>query len=170
MLADLFLGFMVGSIFTLMLISGYVYIKANQLIKKAKAASNDLKDKLLNNSELYEKVKDRLKRLSDITQRELEIMGSMSYPSANATHSRHKNSLVSEAKALQEEKIAIMRSMVAEGLDLEMSVIDESGQSKKMKLSEFLGEQPVDKTQQADKSSNKPKFTVLTGGKSDTDH
>lgn len=96
----------------------------------------DLKD-TIKDIELMGSVKYRFTRVTEITDRQLELVTRAERPSASAAHSRHKNSIIGELKALEQEKIEIFRSILADGIDPKLSIVID-GKPSTMKMSEAV--------------------------------
>ena len=87
--------------------------------------------------ELIGSVKYRFTKVTEITERQMDLIASTERPSANASHSRHKNSILGELKALEQEKIDIFKSILSDGIDPQLSV-SVDGQPQNMRMSEAV--------------------------------
>lgn len=86
-----------------------------------------------------ESVNIRLQRASELTRLQNEIMTAAQQPSANALHSKHKNGLIQQYKALEIEKMGVLTSIVKDGFDPVVTVFNaHSKQNEEVKLSQFL--------------------------------
>lgn len=147
------LGFLSGAVlgvFTFVVCSFFIlrklYLKNKDI--NVEVTTEGPKDPALNKS-----VVERLKKATEITKRQNEISSSTSMPSANALHSKYKNSLVRQYKDLEEEKMVILQSIVKDGFDPEVTIYNAMTQKHEtMKLSDFLtnfAPNPVTKPSQA---------------------
>lgn len=104
-------------------------------------------------------VKLQLQRINEISKIQMDFMGALDRPNASAAHARHKNSIVSQVKALEEEKVTIFKSILKEGADPMLSVVI-NGETKSLRASELLpilegkDELPADTTPQTKTDSN----------------
>ena len=131
LLAVYVLGFLTGAI-SLIIVT----------IAIAKRSFNKRK-KELETGKKPESVGARLKQVKDITTEQLDLQGQISGPQKNGLHGRHKNGLVARLKELESQKTEILKSIVADGFDPEITVMDETGVVTNIKLSEFLAQNGV---------------------------
>jgi len=97
----------------------------------------------------YGKVQPKIDRINEISQEQTDRMSSLDTPNASAAHARHKNSIVSIIKQLEEEKLNLLRSFIKDGTDPTLVVLID-GDKKRMKVSELLTKYGPDSTE-ADK-------------------
>ena len=157
----------------------------NKIAEKMKEKVNEARTRI--NS-----VKDRLGEVYSISKRQQDLQAALDMPSTNALHSRHKNGIVAELKELEEQKYNILQSILKDGFDPLINVINEDNTKEEMKLSQFVakmngahpleeGELPPDNKPAVEKDEidkeleNLPrkagKFVVYTGkGKKPTNH
>ncbi len=162
-------GFIVGTITT----AGFVLHVGARSLKKKKDSLNKTQsdiDKILSASR---SVEERMDRVRDITEEQLSLVAVVEGPQKNSLDGKFKNSIVSQMKALDEEKSAILRSILADGHDPELSAMDSSGVVQNMKLSEFMvymgiTMDPVPSKATKSKAEQIGKFTVIRGGKGDS--
>lgn len=122
-------------------------------------------------------LEQRMKRVKDIADEQLELHSRIDGPQKNALHGKHKNSLLSQLKALDEEKTSILQSILSDGHDPRLKTIDGNGVITEMKLSEFMAtmgyvtQKPTTPPPAAKPSGPERmgKFTVYRGGKDDED-
>ena len=93
-------------------------------------------------AELIGSVKERFNQFHALSADQLDLLGQADRPSANASHSKFKNSIVRELKYLEEKKKAILKSVLDDGIDIEIVMYNQNGVQTKMKISEFLNEHP----------------------------
>ena len=156
-----------------------VLIKASQA-NFGNNIGNDLGTKVNSEAALNSAIAslDRMDRVRDITQRQLQLQAAIEQPQRNSIDGRHKNALVGELKALEEEKNLILQSIIADGLDPIVSTMSETGAVESLPLSEFMVKSGIPMPSNKDESlpetkvSNEAlkrvgKFTVHKGGKHD---
>jgi hypothetical protein len=124
-----FIGFCLGIGCTL--VAGMIW--GSHITKDEKQST----DKLIKNIELMGSVKYRFTRVNEITEQQLNLIGRAERPSASAAHSRSKNDIVGQIKALEEEKIEIFRSILKDGLDPKLQIMIE-GKPQIIKMSEAV--------------------------------
>ena len=90
-----------------------------------------------------ESVGSRMKKVKDMTSEQLDLQGQASLPQKNALHGRYKNGVIGRIKELEGQKNDILKSIIADGFDPEITVIDETGVVTTIKLSEFLAQSGV---------------------------
>ncbi len=93
--------------------------------------------KTLKDIELMGSVKYRFTKVNEITEQQLNLIGRAERPSASAAHSRSKNDIVGQIKALEEEKISIFRSILKDGIDPKLQIIVD-GKPQTIKMSEAV--------------------------------
>ena len=82
----------------------------------------------------------KLKEAGKIIETQNQIVSAVQQPSANSLHSRHKNRLVGDWKALEEKKQKLFADVLKSGVDPVLSVFDtDTNTTKEMKLSELVG-------------------------------
>lgn len=166
------IGFLSG-VATVLLVS-YIVVRSerNKLKKEAeqiKLKQEDLKKK-------YEIVRPRLKQVADISNKQLELYAQTQEPSKNSLHSKWKNDIISEIKELEKEKRSILRSIIKEGFDPDLSLTDDrDGRKETVRLSEYMARNGISLSEADDKiesaaAPRKNKFFVIEGGKSDVTH
>lgn len=119
-----------------------------------------------------ESVSKRMLKVKELTKEQLELQAQTSLPQKNALHGRYKNGVIGRIKELEEEKNTILKSIITDGFDPEITVMDESGVVTSIKLSEYLGQNgitmpPKETTPPKTNSRQIGKFTVHKGGKDD---
>lgn len=143
-----------------------MYIGSSSLERKKKA----LLEKIKNEDKRLESLESRMTRVKEITKQQLELSQQAEGPQKNSLHGKYKNTLVKEMKALDEEKTSILKSILADGHDPELTTIDQTGVVSKMKLSEYMAYLGITMEPQkstAPTSKQMGKFTVIRGGKDD---
>ena len=116
-----------------------------------------------------ESVGSRMKKVKDITTEQLDLQSQVLGPQKNALHGKYKNGLNGRIKELELQKADILKSIITDGFDPEITVVDGAGVVTTIKLSEFLANSgiimPPKDTKQPTKQVGK--FTVHKGGKDD---
>jgi hypothetical protein len=163
---EFLLGFVLGMLVSSVIFVGYGYYTLRKMKKLKDKILDDLKNKLTEQDSKRDSIIARLKQAQAITEQQLDIRAATDEPSKNALHSRYKNGLIGDIKKLEEEKIAILKSILEDGFDPLISVREDSGELKELPLSHFIN----------GSSTNKPdpngpkrvgKFVVVKGGKDD---
>lgn len=120
---------------------------------------------------------ERMQRIKDISYEQLALAGQIDQPQKNALDGKHKNFLLSEIRKLDDEKVALIQSILDDGHDPMLTALDADGVVTEMKLSEFFAAMQGRRSDQQ-KSSPEPvqrdtkqigKFTVIRGGKNSDD-
>jgi len=136
----------------------------NKLVSSAKNASK---------SPVHAEGDTMMDKVRELTLEQLDLRGQLDQPQKNALHGKHKNSISARIKELEEEKLSLLRQVLASGYDPLIGTIDENGDIKKMKLSEYMAEYDLldkevdDKSKLSEKTAKKENpFKVIEGGKS----
>ena len=116
-----------------------------------------------------ESVGSRMKKVKDITTEQLDLQSQALGPQKNALHGWFKNGINGRIKELELQKADILKSIITDGFDPEITVVDGAGVVTTIKLSEFLAQTGIVVPPKDPKSSTKQvgKFTVHKGGKDD---
>lgn len=140
-----FLFFIAGGLFFTGLYIGISLIVYKRTVNKRRADLKNLVDSMKNEFEDLKKkskssdgIKDRMRRVREITERQLELRAEIEFPQRSGLDGKHKNMLVSEAKTLEDEKFALLNAILADGHDPLVSSIGENGETQEMRLSEFI--------------------------------
>lgn len=152
-------GMFAGSALTVFIT---IHLGRRMLNKQRAAGPKAVADAAPRNS-----VEERMKRIKDITNEQMELMQAQDHPQKNSLDGRYKNGLGAEIKALEEEKTELLISIIEDGHDPEVTTVDATGEIAKMKLSKFIADSGIKiPGKQAPKPST-GKFTVVRGGKDD---
>ena len=152
-------------------------------VRKAKKAKDALIQEVKKKAkELESKTnsfKERLAKASKIAQIQMELRAQVEMPSKNGLHSKYKSGLITEIGELEQEKLDILKTVLAEGFNPMITVAQESG-TKEVPLSEYVAAAQRDVETVMGKeeapaalpaSSNEPrkvgKFFIYRGGKDD---
>jgi len=159
-------GFILGMTTMAALFVGYGYYTLRKLNALKKKIVDQVKGKLDEQDKKRESIIARLKQAQAITEQQLDIRSATDQPSKNALHSRYKNGLIGDIKKLEEEKIAILRSILDDGFDPLINVRDENGEVRELPLSHFVNQAPAPE-QDPNAPKRVGKFIVVKGGKDD---
>lgn len=170
------LGLLLGALIGAYLMQHYLIKVFNSKAKEINVELEKAKDALIKqagNLELIGSIKYRAKKAVEIFQLQQDLLGSLDQPSKNATYSRNKNTILSQIKELEEQKMDIYRSILADGVDSDMTVMTSTGEKKTMKLSEVIklhdsGTQ-VPPPPQTDSQSTSAKVIKLVTNKKEED-
>ena len=154
-------------IFMLGIVAGYALSIAHMMylgIKSLKKTESNLKS-----------INERLKRVKEITNQQMDLNAQIDGPQKNAMDGKYKNGMISKLKKLEEEKNDVLRSILVDGHDPELTTVDTSGVVTKMKLSEYMAYmgisvEPVKKETEKKTGLTAERigrFTVVKGGKND---
>ena len=167
----LLIGFIVGF---LIVIGLSLHYGRKAAMKKKKEEAEEFVDQF---EDMVRKIKgqlsiqERLTKVKEITARQLELRAQSDGPLKSSLHGKYRNSLINEMKSLEQEKNDILRSILKDGLDPELSVMDEVGGTTTMKLSEYMAyidlyaDEPKSKTRSNvfNQKQEKPDLTVHEG-------
>ena len=165
LMVSFILGLILGFVSTVGLV---LYLGKKSLSKKLESKLDSLKDA----TKKIESVSDRMKKVKDIVNQQLDMQAQATMPQKNGLDGKYKNGLIREIKRLEEEKHEILKSILKDGFDPEITTIDEAGVVTSMKLSQFMADQGI-VVQKEDKQTIKEtpkqigKFTVYKGGRDD---
>lgn len=141
----------------------YSYGKA---IKMVCAYEIDIKQlgneatRLIKHARFMGSVEERFSRFQTLADQQFQIVEAVLAPSASAAHSKHKSSLIKQIKALEEDKRAILQTILDDGLDVEITLIDEKGEKQKKKISDILANHPYDPQPRTETDPISPKNNV----------
>lgn len=122
-----FLGVLVGTALVLI----WSLLKLRSIDKKIPKATVTRK--------LDPSIRDRLNKAFDITEQQLGILGALDQPQSGPLHGKHKNQLNSELKSLEDKKLNLLRSVLEDGHDPLLTILNaDTNQKEKILLSEFL--------------------------------
>lgn len=156
-------AFIMGFLLGLGSVLAFVMHVGNQGLKKKKA---ELQEKV----KKAESIDARMKRVKEITAEQVELASRADGPQKNSLDGKYKNGIIKEMKRLDEEKNTILKSILSDGHDPELTTIDEAGVVSRMKLSEYMAYMGIKmdppKSQQP-KVEQIGKFTVIRGGRDD---
>jgi hypothetical protein len=128
------LGFLLGS----GAVMGYGMYSLKKAAKKKQATLKALQKTQQEKQNMFESIKKRLVEAQDLTQKQFELLAELDAPSKNALHSKYKNQIIHELRKIEDEKMIILRSILSDGFDPEIAIINDRAEKEKVKLSEYL--------------------------------
>lgn len=130
--------FLLGMVVGTGMFVGYGLYQVDK-IKKAKATLiEELKKKVVTEDEKRTSIKERLIQASKIAQAQMELRAQAEMPSKNAVHSKYKNGLVHEINEMEQQKLDILRTVLAEGFDPMITVLHDGGTKEEIPLSAYV--------------------------------
>lgn len=173
------LMFLLGVIFGASIFMGYGFYQVTK-IKKIKASlTTQIQTKSAEMDQKKDSIKNRLIKASEIAQTQMAIRAQQEMPSKNALHSRYKNGLIGELQDLEQQKIDILRTVLAEGFNPMITILNEKGSQEEIPLSEYVdqaaaildtnqGNPPPPPSNDPTQPRKAGKFVVYKGGKDDS--
>lgn len=171
--AILFTVFVLGAILGVSAFMAFAWYQ----VRKIKGSKEKLLAELIKKTKEMESkknsIQERLIQASDLAKAQSELRAQAEMPSMNALHSRHKMGLVSEIQEMEQRKLDILRTILAEGFDPSVTVITDAGNKEQQPLSTYVDNAqgllnkhvPPDDGPSDKKSSSK--FVIYKGGKDD---
>lgn len=126
-------GLIIGFVFGIVAVVIYASIQ----VKNMNLKEDKLIDNMKSEIDLVLSVKKRFTEITEITDRQMDLMSGAERPSASALHSKHQNGIISELKKLEEQKMTIFKSILQDGLDPNLSIMVD-GKPTVMKMSEAV--------------------------------
>lgn len=176
----LFFAFLLGIAFGLGCFLAYGAYQVHKIQKTRDKLLGELKKKAEEAQLKSDSIKERLVKASELAQAQMALRAQAEMPSKNALHSQYKNGLVAEIADLEQKKLDLLKTVLAEGFDPVITVVNDNGSKEEMALSEYvnvaladLGQRrPSEKLPETPPTSpGEPKragkFIVYTGGKND---
>lgn len=145
-MADLIKGFILGSLFgsvvtaTTLVIMSLRYVK--QKTKKDKQRTQEFAkeiDKVRETIRKASAVQDRMNKVKDLTRDQMDMQIQTELPQKNSLDGKYKNSLSRRIREIEDEKKAILQSILDDGFDPEITAMNSNSELETMKLSEFMG-------------------------------
>lgn len=131
--------FGLGLSFTLISLMAIVFFLGKKYISKAVIMRPDGATTATTEKAPDQSVMRRLNEAAELTKQQNELAAASSLPSANALHSRHKNLMAARYKQLEDQKIAVLQSIVRDGFDPMVTVFNAAtNQNEEVLLSHFL--------------------------------
>ena len=138
---DIFLAFIAGVVCGMSVIVCYGWYQLNKLKKIKDALMEQLKIKA--SADMDQKkssIKERLAKASEIAKAQAAIRSRIEMPSKNGLDSRHKNGLVYELQDLEQQKLDLLKTILAEGFDPMITMVNEVGDKTEVPLSTYVNE------------------------------
>ncbi len=168
------LGFTVGVAF----VFAYGGYKLRQMAKANTELFEKQKKKAAEQGHATESIQDRLTKVQLITKQQLELASMVDMPSKNALHSRYKNDLHHEIRRMEDDKNVIFRSILRDGHDPLVTILNASQEQETIKLSEYMIRTGIDMQGEGAAAAEPTppstpkkvgKFIVYTGGNNNDD-
>jgi hypothetical protein len=118
----------------------YGYYQVRKIRKARDTLLDELKKKAQEMDDKRESIKQRLVKASELAQAQTELRAQAEMPSKNSLHSRYKNGLVEEITNLEYQKLDILKTVLAEGFDPMITVLNDAGGKEEMALSVYVNE------------------------------
>lgn len=162
---ELLAAFMLGILVGTGGMTAFVMYLGNKGLKEKKAKLEAVK-------KTAESLEKRMKRVREITKEQVDLANRADGPQKNSLDGKYKNGLIGQIKKLEEERNDIMRSILKDGFDPELTTMDEIGVVTKMKLSEYMAYMGIKMEKPAPAKPTRTaeqigKFTVIRGGRDD---
>lgn len=119
----------------------------------------------LKQAELIGSIKQRFKEFDRLTKDQQNLFKSADAPSRSASHSKFKNSVFSEIKQIEEKKRDILKSILEDGFDAPVQMVDGDGTMTRMRISEVLAKDS--KTDPIPSQKPERKLRLVKGEKDD---
>jgi len=167
LLSYFFLGFFLGSAATTLIIRSRLKKICEQERALIESTLKALKLETENPS-----VRDRLRKAQELTKKQLDLFSVIDMPQKNSLDGKYKQQLNEEIRLLEEEKNELLGSILNDGFDPVITVVNEHSKNESMKLSAYFKMRGLDPKkylkQSTNGTANTPKkvgkFTVYTGG------
>jgi len=119
---------------------GYGYYQ----FTKIRAAKENLLDQLQKKAAEVDRkrdtIKERFLQATELAKLQNDLRAQCEMPSKNALHSRHKNDLIHEINDMEQRKLDLLRTILAEGYDPTITVSNENGSKREIPLSAYVNE------------------------------
>lgn len=105
------------------------------------ASLKALKDQqTANNKAVYARVRAKIGEINRIIEAQFDIWGQIDRPDKGASHSKWKRELIGRVNDLEAEKMDTFKSILDEGVDLTVSVMESNGAKHNKKMSQIVEE------------------------------
>jgi hypothetical protein len=172
-----FLGLLVGA----GMFIGYGFYQVKKIKNVKDLLIDEIKKKVTAEDDKRNSIKERLIQAAKIAQVQMELRAQAEMPSKNAAHSKYKNGLVAEINDMEQQKLDILRTVLAEGFDPMITVLHDGGTREEIPLSAYVataqttadgGTGKKDATPPPHPGMDQPprkvgKFFIYKGGKDD---
>jgi len=161
----LLVGGIVGFVFGVATVMSMAFYYAGKEMKKKKSRVMDFYkelDKVKDTLKKATDVQERMNKVKQITKEQLDLQMQVELPQKNALDGQYKNSLSRKITSMEEEKKGILQSILNDGFDPEITIMNSESKLETMKLSEFMtrnnmSAEPTIKT----KSKSKAKLKLI---------
>src|ERR1035437_7104015 len=139
-MVDAFLFFFTGLVWGAVLVFMYGSYRIEKVKKAKEALLTQIKAKVAEMDKQKESIKDRLIKASELAQTQIVIRGQLEMPSNGALHSKYKNELMHEMQDIEQQKIDILKTILAEGFDPMITIVNDTGTKSEIALSGYVNE------------------------------
>ena len=169
--------FLLGLLIGASLVMLYGWWQIEKMKKAKKILLDQVKARALEMDKRKNSIKDRLASATELAQTQMAIRSQLEMPSKNGLHSKYKSDLASELQNIEQRKIDILKTILAEGVNPMITVIDEGGARKEISLAEYVNDaiialekslgNPIPPPPDSTNARKSGKFIVYKGGKDD---
>lgn len=141
----------------------YALYKLRQYDKSREKFAKELSKTAKEITDKTKSARERLDRAFEICEEQFDILSGMEGPQSGPLHGKHKQQMNIELKRLEEEKMTIFRSILADGFDPKLTTINENGEKETLKLSDFIKKRELISGEQgANQPAQEPKQRKLS--------
>jgi peptide deformylase len=159
----------------------YGILQMKKRIAFRKKAYDDFGKELKQLEDEQKAVGSRLQQVQQLTKEQFDLLAAIDQPSKNALHSKYKNDLNARVRELEEEKAKILASILKDGHNPKVSVLNaDTNVKESILLSEYMKRSGMDVNTNPPPPPAAPgdpaapkkvgKFMVYSGGNDDTTH
>jgi len=124
-----------GTILTIMWV--FVIITKKD-VKETKGVDQGKLKSIIAEAEKMGSIKYRFTETDRLVKKQLEMVKQVYQPSKGASHAKWKNDLIKHINDLEKEKILIFKSIVKDGVDPTLQLMDPDGNKEEMKMSDAI--------------------------------
>lgn len=92
------------------------------------------------NKAVYNRVRNKVMDVNRIMEEQLALWGKVDGPNRGPSHSKWKKSIIDQINDLESDKVDAFRDILDEGMDLNVSVMDNNGKKSSKKISEIISD------------------------------
>jgi hypothetical protein len=111
-------------------------------VRKVKGSKEKLLREIIKKTKEMEtkknSIQERLIQASDIAKAQNELRAQAEMPSKNGLHSQYQMGLVAEIQDMEQRKLDILRTILAEGFDPSVTIINDAGGKEQQPLSAYV--------------------------------
>jgi hypothetical protein len=122
---------------------GYLHYHYNKAKKSKEVSMADAMKKLAEMGQKDRSIKDRLTQAGKLAALQLDLRAQVDMPSKNALHSKYKNGIAAEIADIEQQKLDILRTVLAEGVDMMITVVHDGGERGEILLSQYVAQAQV---------------------------